>query len=298
MKHMYIMGASLIEKLRSSDMHLVLPHLYNKVPGYLESYRRLSERGDFIMQDNSIFELRDAMSNLVDLAFEVGANEIVVPEVLRDSQASLEKMQQFFDEVERSSSLQPYCFAAVVQGKSFEELASHYRELSMHSMVDTICIAFDYEFDAFGDVDEQKLHDGWNRFSIVYRLVKEKIWDSNKQHHLLGLFNPAELAQYHKVFGSVVMSSIRSNDSSSVFWHSLHGMKFDLKYGYLYRKIRSHVDFEADYDKMEQENLFILNRECMQKWICGQGGEALTNKYVNYARMYGVTLPIPRPGVH
>lgn len=288
MKHMYILAAPLVKDYRSSDMHLVLPHLY-KNNLYREAYTELSKRGDWLMQDNSIFELSDAMSGLMDYADLIEASEVVVPEVLRDSSACLSKTDEFFKQIEKEEH-KPVVFAAAVQGKSFAELAEHYKALSSDERIHTICIVFNYEFDAFGQVDIQKLHDGWNRFSVVWQLVREGIWNSKKAHHLLGLFNPAELAQYRRVFGPVVYSSIRSNDSSSVFWHSLYGMTFHKQYGYLFRKIQSHVEFNQTFTNRIQESCFFVNRDCVEEWRHGIGGEILWDRYVEYAKEYGESL--------
>ncbi len=288
MKHMYIVGAPLVEKLRSSNIHLVLPHLYD-VPNYVSAYVKLREQGDWLMQDNSIFELRTSVSDLMAYSDVIGANELVVPEVLRSSTDSIYAMNQFFDSLERRT-YKPIIFAAVIQGKTFMELASHYRALSTDGRIHTICIAFNYEFDAFGETEERKKQDGWNRFSIIWRLVKEGIWNSKKQHHLLGLYNPAELAMYKRVFGNVVLSSIRSNDSSSCFWHSLYGMSFYMNCGYLFRKIEAEVDFTQDFTSPAQERLFIYNRSIIENFRNGVGGNSLWEKYREYAEGYELLL--------
>jgi len=271
-------------------MHLVLPHLYD-VPNYLSAYSKLAKQGDWLMQDNSVFELKVSASDLLECADLMGASEVVVPEVLRDYKASAYAMNQFFAINEaKKKKYKPVIFAAVIQGKSFEELVEHYRYLSIDDRIRTICIAFNYEFDAFGETVEQKKQDGWNRFSIVHRLVQEDIWNSKKQHHLLGLYNPAELAMYKRVFGNVVRSSIRSNDSSSCFWHSLHGMSFYMHSGYLFRKIEAEVDFTVDFTSSAQDRLFIHNRGMMENFRNGVGGDSLWEKYKEYAKEYELLL--------
>lgn len=281
---MFILGVPVLSRLKSSSYHLTLPHLYDKYPDYVEFYKRVSKQGDFIMQDNSIFELESSKDNLLDYAYRVRANEVVVPEVLRNASASLSSMEKFFKRNKGRIDDNRYQFAAVIQGKSFEELLYHYSVLSRDERISTICIPFNFEFDAFDHVNEMMRQNGWNRFSIVWRLVELSKWNVGKQHHLLGLFNPAELAMYGKAFkqSPSVVSSIRSNDSSSVFWHSLYGIRFSAEYGLLYKKVETKVQFDADFNEV-QESIFRLNSRIVGLFQSGIGGNAIWDRYIEYA---------------
>ncbi len=290
MEHMYILSVPLLERFKSSPSHLVLPHLYDD-PLYLDTYRRFSKQGDWLMQDNSIFELRKIVpGDLINFARRINANEVVVPEVLRDSGGCIEKTAEFFDKI-GTEDRERFQFAAAIQGRSFSELAYHYKIINEEfPEIKTFCIVFDYEFDAFGDVDETKRQSGWNRFSIIWRLVEEKVWNPRKNHHLLGLFNPAELAMYRKHFSPVVWSSIRSNDSSSCFWHSVYGVRFSSDIGLLYKKIETHVDFSVKFDHAEQKAFFWLNRDLMEQFRSGVGGTRLWERYVEYGEAAEIQL--------
>lgn len=65
-----------------SSTHLVLAHLVDTSPEYAQSYKRLSERGDFIMMDNSAYELKEPYKpeKLIELAHLCGAHAIVLPD--------------------------------------------------------------------------------------------------------------------------------------------------------------------------------------------------------------------------
>lgn len=296
MEHMYIISSPMIGILPISNHHIVLPHLYDTTPGYLDAYKKLSDSGDFIMQDNSIFELKQVVAgDLIDFGKRVGASEIVVPEVLRDFKTSRDRQQDFFGSRAYNCNSGSFWYAAVIQGKSYSELVKHYNWLASIDEVDTIGISFNYEFDAFGDRNEEKRHSGWNRFSIIRRMMKDRVWDSTKTHHLLGMYNPAELSAYYRICDeryepSDFLNSIRSNDSSSCFWHSLYGVKFELQSGFLYKKIETHVDFNSCYTDQSQINFFNFNSVCIEKWRKGKGGSDLWQRYLAFAQKEGFIL--------
>jgi len=128
MEHMFIIATHDLEQLKSSKMHLTLPHLY-KDPVYLETYKRWRREGDFIMQDNSIFELKDVVAgDLLDFARQIDADEVMVPERLRNMEVCVALTDQFCRKLNQIARKQ-FRFAACLQGKTWEEIAEHYRIL-------------------------------------------------------------------------------------------------------------------------------------------------------------------------
>ncbi len=284
MQHMFIISTPMISLLKMSKYHLVLPHLY-KSTAYLETYKRFSREGDFLLQDNSIFELKDCCNgDLLDFGKQIGASCIMTPEVLRDSKACIERTEAFLAQAvsQRSVEDPSFTFAAAVQGKNYQEIKEHYLHLSRDARIAIIAIPFNFEFDAYGCVSEEKKQAGWNRFSIIQRLLLDKVWDCNKKHHLLGLYNPAELSCYHApdiYFDRFFMDdldaydafldSILSNDSSSCYWHSLYGCSFYEESGLLYKKIESHVDFDSEFTSTMQKVVYIKNVGVILGYITG-----------------------------
>ena len=65
-----------------SHTHLVLAHLVDKDPRYADFYCRMSDRGDFLMMDNSAYELKEpySPSKLVELGQRCKAHAIVLPD--------------------------------------------------------------------------------------------------------------------------------------------------------------------------------------------------------------------------
>jgi hypothetical protein len=293
MEHMFILATHDLQQLKSSRMHLILPHLY-KDPAYLETYKRWKKGGDFIMQDNSIFELKDVVAgDLLDFARQIGADEVMVPEVLRSMEQCVALTDRFFA-FSSKQQRDPYKFAACLQGKTWEEIAEHYRILDSEygKYIDTICIPFGLEFDCYNTENEMWMHSGWNRFSNVWRLVKEGLWNSARQHHLLGLHNPAELALYEKsgMFDVATLASIRSNDSSICYRYGQYGANFYLHEGLLYKKIKGQLDFGSRYTSPEQFVMFYCNKQVIEQFLDGVGGGALWQSYVSNASSYEYSL--------
>jgi hypothetical protein len=288
MQHMYITATADLEKCHSSTMHLVLPHLY-KHPYYLETYKAWGKSGEFLMQDNSIFELKTVVpGSLMEYAAQIGAHEVMVPEVLRDAEGCLNATEEFLAATPKPEGVR---FAACLQGKTWGEVAYHYRTLVKNfPEIDTICIPYGLEFDCFNSETEEKLHSGWNRFSNILKLVKEGKWDVTKTHHLLGLHNPAELAMYWQFGNSIprpVYASIRSNDSSICYKYGLYGAPFIRDAGFLHRKIKGNLDHSVRYEYPRQWLIFQENRELLTLFMSGCGGERTAELYTKFAKEYG-----------
>jgi len=284
MVHMFIVSTPMIPNLRLSSMHLVLPHLYHD-ENYVKIYRTLSMQGNLLLQDNSIFELKDVVAgDLIDYGKAISATYIMVPEVLRDSRQCIDKMEDFFAKLP-SADKTAFKFAAAVQGKDYNEIKEHYRRLAYDERIDLIAIPFNFEFDAYGVRDEERKQAGYNRYSIIRRLSEDGAWRLAKDHHLLGLYNPAELSMYSTGRTKVgVMSSILSNDSSSCFWHSLYGVHYSIEDGLLYQKIESKVDFSVKYTSRLQYKLFERNAKIINGYLQGIGGESLERKYLRWIK--------------
>lgn len=72
------------------SFHLVLAHKLLESAGLRAHYQSAGRRGDFIMVDNGVAEQADIpFIDVVRVATEIGANEIVLPDVIGDWEASV-----------------------------------------------------------------------------------------------------------------------------------------------------------------------------------------------------------------
>ena len=132
-----------LEKYASlSHFHLILAHLIKESKEYKEFYLKMKQRGDFIMLDNSTFELGYAMKaeELVEIANEMRVNEVIAPEVPNNKEETLNLVKSFsFCE----KALPPMCkIAAVVHGKTYAERFECFLDYNKDdfNFVKTICI--------------------------------------------------------------------------------------------------------------------------------------------------------------
>ncbi len=74
-----------------SDYHLCLAHLLHSDPEYANFFKEQSRRGSYVIMDNGVVETGEAMpiEELMELADCVEASEIILPDVLRDKDATL-----------------------------------------------------------------------------------------------------------------------------------------------------------------------------------------------------------------
>lgn len=105
-----------------TDYHMVLPSELSR-QSYKNGYRYLDPT-NFIILDNGIAEGTSyGMIDLLDMARDIGANEIVVPDVIGDGLATVELVKRF-EEGLLARTLDKYTWMAVAQGRTFSELYS------------------------------------------------------------------------------------------------------------------------------------------------------------------------------
>ncbi len=128
----------LLEKYgTTTKYHLVLPHLFRSQK-YLDFHQSLSD-GDFIILDNGAAEgLEYGAKHLLTLAEQVGADEVVIPDTMKDGNDTLAKAQYF---ARYAKPEHQYMF--VLQGNTVEEVMFCLKALdngNMFSYVTTIGI--------------------------------------------------------------------------------------------------------------------------------------------------------------
>jgi len=253
-KHGIICPVNYLEKFAVlSDFHLILPHLYDKYPAYKEFYRSRVKQGDFVLQDNSVFELEESLPGeaLMEMAEDLGVSEMSAPEVLRDAKSSKKVLEEFLSRRVSLGSKTPVL--AVAQGASIDELISYVYYLNSLAEVSTIGIPFDLEHLNSGDftlsLKSLTLRRVLSRWILMERIHVEAGWVAKKLKpiHLMGLADAVEL-QYYAGFvhrlepGQVPPLQVRSNDSSSAFVHGAANILYTER-GLPCEKISQKLDF-------------------------------------------------------
>lgn len=123
-----------------STFHLALatPETLNN-PFYVGAYRRAASRGDYIILDNGAAEGQAAPDKqIIDAAKVLRAQEVVAPDVIRDSQATVSRTKTFCSKFE--SDLVGTKVMAVVQGNKLASFRTCVDNLARISKVKIIGI--------------------------------------------------------------------------------------------------------------------------------------------------------------
>lgn len=124
-------------EMLSTDFHLALaiPELLQDET-YREALSFAKTAGDFIVLDNGAAEGVMAQPHELDaIAEEIEADEVVLPDVMRDSLQTIKAVADFmYYYAERPS------YMAVVQGKNFEELMHCAETFAEHKQIKTLGI--------------------------------------------------------------------------------------------------------------------------------------------------------------
>lgn len=104
------------------EFHLTLAHLY-KHPRYSEFYLQEAQKGKYIILDNSAheFQVGESAENLLRLALEVQASEIVLPDHLFDGFDTIIRTKAALEYIGTHPVDKTFQYMIVPQGQSFEE---------------------------------------------------------------------------------------------------------------------------------------------------------------------------------
>jgi hypothetical protein len=252
-----------------SDYHLVLAHIVESNDEYRDFYKKRSEEGDFITLDNSSYEIGDdhyTPSDLIELAEEVGASEVMAPEHYLDADKTIEKAGAFLEEFRAKvgPNLGVICTA---HGKDLDDIIRCHDEL-IKLGTDTIGLScrLDCELPSYSRVSELieeetniSMIRSLKRVGIVVEIMTRRhVSKKLKAYHLLGLNHPRELQMYYHIKRAGL--NIRSNDSSAAFLAGLNEIVFSRQYLKLPVSLDFDLDIEMSNDQVEtiDTNIDIL----------------------------------------
>lgn len=250
-----------------SNFHLILPHLYQEFPEYKEFYAERVKAGDFVLQDNSVFELGYSLDadELITLANSINASEMSVCEVLNSSEANYRAVLRT---IERSVILgNKIPLLAVTQGETIESFLNQFFALNDIAEISTLGIPFDVEH-LFANTNffshslkSQTLRRVVARWELVKLLnyVAETKGKTIKPTHLMGLADGVELQMYKNI------PWIRSNDSSSAYVHGAAGILYTDK-GLPCEKIPTKLDFSSCVKTQTQHEAILYNISKLQEF--------------------------------
>ena len=184
------------------DIGFVIAPQALKDKEYLVFYKDLAKK-KYTILDNGAFELGRSISpkEIIDLALELGAKEIVVPDVQGNPKETIKVATEFFKYLECTNLTNKFIYQMVPQGETAEEVIYCMQSLSGFNWQILGVVA------RFGEEKDMEKNEQ-TRISILTRLGREMY---PKQIHLLGLVDASKLSIYTELD---IFKQIRSLDTS------------------------------------------------------------------------------------
>jgi len=137
MKVGFIVPVKYLRLSLESDFHLILPHIVEEYPEYGKFYKKRIKAGDFVMLDNSTFELGRPIDieKQREIAYKLQVNEVVLPDFLGDSNKTLKNIEKTLSTIYTNKD---FSIAGVSQGKSFKSYINCFQQLIKIKEINTI----------------------------------------------------------------------------------------------------------------------------------------------------------------
>lgn len=233
-----------------SNFHLVLAHLIEQDPKYTEFYKRMSARGDYIICDNSAFELGESYppDQLIELGSRVDADALVLPDYpFQPAQKTIDAAE------ERIASFKDAGFETFFVPQSevgdLDDWIRAYEYASNNPDIDIIGLSILGIPNAIPHIPKS-----YARVVMTQLLIDRGIFNFSKYHHFLGSNSGVGL----EIPPLIKMGAMDSMDTSNPVWHGILGHEYTTNTDSLLpvKKVKMHVQF--DYPMIHDED--TLNR--------------------------------------
>lgn len=196
-----------------------LAHLW-PIQQYREFILKKKEEGWFITLDNSAAEKELVTEDiLINIVKELLPNEVISPDVLFDTEATLGNLSSFIDRMGQEDLLDTVNIFAVAQGETKEDWLYCYKQMLSNDDVKTIGwskIGVPYAFRT-GNDDDQGIMEG--RHACYDELMEAGL--IQKPIHCLGAGDPREFLKYKN------NPLMRSTDSCFSVWAGMCGIDWE-----------------------------------------------------------------------
>jgi hypothetical protein len=239
----FIAPTAYLQDTLASSTHLVLAHLVDKDPLYASFYKDAAAAGDFIMMDNSAYELKEpyAPEKLVALAAQCGAHAVVLPDYpFQPGQKTINAAVEFIPTFKAAGLLT--FFVPQSEVGDLEDWIAAYKWASNNPDIDIIGHSILGVPNAL-----DKIEPAFSRVVMSSILLDRGLFNHNKHNHFLGL-NAGPGLEIPSLIKLGVLDTI---DSSGPIWSAILGHEYSLNSDSLQatRKINFPVDFGIAHTK-------------------------------------------------
>ena len=243
-----------------TDYDYALVHLFEEDKEYYNLFVDALKQGREVILDNSIFELEEAFDaeRFSYWIKELKPSWYIIPDALENAEKT---MQQMADWTKSYKNL-PGKSIGVVQGKNYREIKECYRAIDELSPCDMIAISFDYSYYE-ESVPHPNKYVSWmlGRVKLLGDLMRDKVINTKKPHHLLGCGLPQEFLFYK----NSNYDWIYSLDTSNPVVHGIKGIRYSDEG--LWDKESQKLFEMINYDVSDKQLHQVLNNINKFRWF-------------------------------
>lgn len=240
----FITPTAYLEKYASqSNNHLCLAHIVDRDPVYADFYKKMSDRGDLVIMDNSAFELLEPYSpdKLFELGKKCGAHALVLPDYpFKKGEVTIEAAKKYIP-IFKGAGFKTF-FVPQSETGDLEDYIATYKWAAENPDVDVIGCSILGMPNALPNIPK-----AYARVVMTQLLIDRGIFNFDKHHHYLGLNAGPNL----ELPALLKMGALDTTDSSGAFWFGLNGHKYSktLDSYTIVKELVRPVDFNEPWHK-------------------------------------------------
>ena len=261
-----------LEIVKGASTHLLLAHLVEQSPEYVDFYLQEQKNGSTLILDNSAFEMYKQnrpmydINNLINMARKVNANYVVMSDYPNDyGSKTIKAAEQLAPQLRAEGFGTFFCPQSKIGDR--DDLFNSFEWAADSDHVDYIGVSILAIPNAYAVEKGNKLQRFVSRFMFMQELydcgILSKIKANGKKIHMLGMLDgPGEIRLM-----SQFSEYINTWDSSAAIWLGLHaGRTFDdSPTGLLHGKYEEEVDFNYRNDKSVLTA--IINKSIIDNYV-------------------------------
>lgn len=203
-----------------SNTHLVLAHLVDTDEAYSQYYKEASKDGDYIILDNSAYELKEPFSpeKLIALGKQCGADAIVLPDYpFQKSSKTVAAADEFVPMFKKAGF--GSMFVPQSERGDVDDWIRAYKWAAENDDIDIIGMSILGIPNAIPWCDP-----AYARVVMTHLLMERKVFNDEKHHHYLGLNAGPAL----EIPSLIKMGALSTIDSSGPIWSAILGQEYSV----------------------------------------------------------------------
>lgn len=241
-----------------NQYHMCLGQLYKEDKIYAGFFRKRAAEGKFVLLDNGAAEgTTTELQELFDMAIEMGATEVVLPDKLQDMVETLKRTEEAYRKWVDDYVEMPFRVMAVPQGKDLREW-----KLCAEKMVEMFPAITSFGVPKVLAANPDTPFARYEAVEYLMALLEAKDRQHNTDIHLLGMNEPP------MVIATIFEDFPQVRGIDSAFAYLCTKVGEPISNLYVERPENTHIEFLSDpdygvrqYINMEMLNMLLVNNE-------------------------------------